>query len=126
MIFAGLQHEKVISQWNRNICFWHTWQFLLFLCVNHYREESIALSILRLIELEKAVVEGAGAVGLAAIMQESLPELAGKTSVFLWIDYITAKFYSAWNFYVDLIKLKLSFFNLLSIKYELYQVSSMQ
>ena len=38
----------------------------------------MALSILRLIEQEKAVVEGAGAIGLAAIMQNLFPELLGK------------------------------------------------
>jgi threonine dehydratase len=42
------------------------------------REEYIALSILRLIEQEKAVVEGAGACGLAAIIQGMVPELEGK------------------------------------------------
>lgn len=44
----------------------------------NFREESIALSILRLVELEKAVVEGAGAVGLAAVIENLLPELKGK------------------------------------------------
>ncbi|KAL3869379.1 hypothetical protein ACJMK2_042064 [Sinanodonta woodiana] len=45
------------------------------------KEESIALSILRLIELEKAVVEGAGATGLAAVLEGLLPELEGKKVV---------------------------------------------
>jgi len=44
-------------------------------------EEYIAISILRLIELEKAVVEGAGACGFAAILQGLLPELTGKKVV---------------------------------------------
>ncbi|CAJ0945685.1 unnamed protein product, partial [Mesorhabditis belari] len=44
-------------------------------------EESIALAILRLIEMEKAVVEGAGAVGLAAIISNKLPQLKGKKVV---------------------------------------------
>uniref|UniRef100_A0A1I7XNH2 Serine racemase n=1 Tax=Heterorhabditis bacteriophora TaxID=37862 RepID=A0A1I7XNH2_HETBA len=44
-------------------------------------EECIALSILRLIELEKAVVEGGGAVGLAAIISGKLLELQGKRVV---------------------------------------------
>ncbi|PAA63123.1 hypothetical protein BOX15_Mlig031416g2 [Macrostomum lignano] len=44
-------------------------------------EEFIALAILRLLELEKVVVEGAGAAGLAAILQGLLPELQGKTVV---------------------------------------------
>ena len=35
-------------------------------------------SHVRLIELEKAVVEGAGATGLAAVMAGMLPELRGK------------------------------------------------
>jgi threonine dehydratase len=41
-------------------------------------EAWIAIAILRLIEHEKAVVEGAGAVGLAAILAGLLPELKGK------------------------------------------------
>ncbi|EYC10004.1 hypothetical protein Y032_0058g2936 [Ancylostoma ceylanicum] len=44
-------------------------------------EESTALSILRLIEMEKAVVEGGGAVGLAAMITGKLPELRGKKVV---------------------------------------------
>jgi len=44
-------------------------------------EESIALGILRLIELEKSVVEGAGAVGLAAILSGKLDYLKGKRVV---------------------------------------------
>ena len=41
-------------------------------------EAWISIAILRLIELEKAVVEGAGATGLAAVMAGLLPELKGK------------------------------------------------
>ncbi|XP_022105448.1 uncharacterized protein LOC110987217 [Acanthaster planci] len=41
-------------------------------------EDLIALAILRLIEMEKAVVEGAGAAGVAAILGDKLPELKGK------------------------------------------------
>lgn len=41
-------------------------------------EESIALAILRLLEMEKAVVEGGGAVGLAALISGALPHLKGK------------------------------------------------
>ncbi|XP_077865591.1 L-threonine ammonia-lyase-like [Saccoglossus kowalevskii] len=44
-------------------------------------EDLIALAILRLIELEKAVVEGAGATGLAAVLGDRLPELKGKKVV---------------------------------------------
>ena len=44
-------------------------------------EEYIAIAILRLLELEKAVVEGAGACGLAAILQGCLPELKNKKVV---------------------------------------------
>jgi threonine dehydratase len=44
-------------------------------------EEYIALAILRLIEMEKAVVEGAGAVGLAAVLGNLVPELQGKKVV---------------------------------------------
>jgi threonine dehydratase len=46
-------------------------------------EELIALAILRLIELEKSVVEGAGAAPLAALLSGQLPELKGKTVVLL-------------------------------------------
>ena len=41
-------------------------------------EEWIAIAILRLVEIEKAVVEGAGAAALAAILAGELPELHGK------------------------------------------------
>ena len=41
-------------------------------------EAWISIAILRLIENEKAVVEGAGATGLAAILAGLLPELQGK------------------------------------------------
>jgi threonine dehydratase len=44
-------------------------------------EDEIALAILRIVELEKAIVEGAGATGLAACLAGKLPELAGKTVV---------------------------------------------
>jgi len=44
-------------------------------------EHSIALAILRLLELEKAVVEGAGAAPLAACLAGLVPELKGKTVV---------------------------------------------
>ena len=42
-------------------------------------EEWIAISILRLVEMEKAVVEGGGAAGVAACISGLLPELRGKT-----------------------------------------------
>ena len=45
-------------------------------------EEFIALAILRLVEMEKAVVEGAGATGIAAILAGLLPELEGKKYVY--------------------------------------------
>lgn len=41
-------------------------------------EDWIAVAILRLLETEKAVVEGAGASGLGAILSGVLPELQGK------------------------------------------------
>jgi len=44
-------------------------------------EHGIALAILRLIELEKTVVEGAGAAPLAACLAGLVPELKGKTVV---------------------------------------------
>jgi len=44
-------------------------------------EEMIAIAILRLVEMEKAIVEGAGAAGLAAILAGLLPELKGKRVV---------------------------------------------
>jgi len=48
------------------------------LCIFCNSEEYIALAILRLVELEKSVVEGAGATGLAAVLAGLLPELKGK------------------------------------------------
>ncbi|KAF2900157.1 hypothetical protein ILUMI_06024 [Ignelater luminosus] len=45
------------------------------------KEEWIAIAILRLIEYEKCVVEGAGAVGLAAVLAGHLDELKGKRVV---------------------------------------------
>merc|ERR1712055_944350 len=44
-------------------------------------EAWIAIAILRLIEQEKAVVEGGGAMGLAALLAGMLPELKGKKVV---------------------------------------------
>lgn len=47
------------------------------------REDALALAILRLAELEKAIVEGAGAAPLAALLNGLMPELAGKRVVIL-------------------------------------------
>jgi threonine dehydratase len=44
-------------------------------------ERDIALAVLRLVELEKAVVEGAGATPLAVCLKRLVPELAGKKVV---------------------------------------------
>ena len=44
-------------------------------------EEQLALGVLRLVELEKSVVEGAGAASLAPFLGGMLPELAGTTVV---------------------------------------------
>lgn len=44
-------------------------------------EKSIALAIVRILELEKTLVEGAGATALAPFLQSALPELAGKKVV---------------------------------------------
>ncbi len=46
-------------------------------------EEQIAVSVLRIVELEKGVVEGAAATPLAACLSGQLPELAGKRVVVL-------------------------------------------
>lgn len=46
-------------------------------------EESLALAMLRLAELEKCIIEGAGAAGLAALLGGHLPDLAGKRVVLL-------------------------------------------
>lgn len=46
-------------------------------------EDVLALAILRLMEMEKSVVEGAGAAALAALMSGQCPELAGKRVVLL-------------------------------------------
>jgi threonine dehydratase len=47
------------------------------------QEEALALAMLRLAELEKCIIEGAGAAGLAALLGGQLPELAGKKVVLL-------------------------------------------
>ena len=47
------------------------------------QEEALALAMLRLAELEKCIIEGAGAAGLAALLGGSLPELAGRNVVLL-------------------------------------------
>ena len=47
------------------------------------QEESIALAMLRLAELEKCIIEGAGAAGLAAMLGGHLPDLAGRKVVLL-------------------------------------------
>jgi threonine dehydratase len=46
-------------------------------------EEELSLAVLRLVELEKSVVEGAGAAALAACMAGKLPEVAGRRTVLL-------------------------------------------
>ncbi|MEX0978432.1 MAG: threonine ammonia-lyase, partial [Pirellulales bacterium] len=46
-------------------------------------EEELSLAMLRLVELEKSVVEGAGAAPLAALMSGKLPELAGLRTVMI-------------------------------------------
>ena len=46
-------------------------------------EDLLALAVLRLSELEKTVVEGAGAAPLAALLGDALPELRGKKVVLL-------------------------------------------
>ncbi|HXA09354.1 MAG TPA: pyridoxal-phosphate dependent enzyme, partial [Chthoniobacterales bacterium] len=46
-------------------------------------EEQIALAILRVVELEKSVLEGAAATPLAACLSGQLPELAGRRVVLL-------------------------------------------
>ncbi|MFN2542858.1 MAG: threonine ammonia-lyase [Chthoniobacterales bacterium] len=46
-------------------------------------EEEIAIAILRLVEMEKSVVEGAAATSLAAAMSEKLKQFAGKKCVLL-------------------------------------------
>lgn len=47
------------------------------------QEEAIALAMLRLAELEKCIIEGAGAAGLAAMLGGHLPKLAGRKVVLL-------------------------------------------
>jgi len=44
-------------------------------------EDELSLAMLRLVELEKSVVEGAGAAPLAALMSGKLPQTAGKRTV---------------------------------------------
>jgi threonine dehydratase len=44
-------------------------------------EEALALAMLRLAEMERCIIEGAGAAGLAAMLDGQLPELKGRTVV---------------------------------------------
>ncbi|MFM8379189.1 MAG: threonine ammonia-lyase [Planctomycetia bacterium] len=46
-------------------------------------EDALALAVLRLLELEKTVVEGAGAAALAALLDDACPELRGRKVVLL-------------------------------------------
>jgi threonine dehydratase len=46
-------------------------------------EEHLALAMLRLAELEKCIIEGAGAAGLAALLSGALPDLKGRRVVLL-------------------------------------------
>lgn len=46
-------------------------------------EAELAIAVVRLMELEKSVVEGAGAASLAAVLSGKLPELKGKKVVLL-------------------------------------------
>ena len=62
--------------------FWFNWGFSLsepyvdkMVLVS---EDLIERSIVKLFEVDKSVIEGAGAVGLAAVMSGKLPELLGK------------------------------------------------
>lgn len=50
--------------------------FLTSACI--YSENYIGIAVLRLMEHERAIVEGAGAAGLAALLAGLLPELKGK------------------------------------------------
>nr|CAI5868020.1 unnamed protein product [Callosobruchus analis] len=61
---------------------WETSKHLIDKMVT-VKEEWIAVAILRLIENEKCVVEGAGACGLAAILAGQLDEFKGKRVVLL-------------------------------------------
>jgi threonine dehydratase len=47
------------------------------------QEEALALAMLRLAEQEKCIIEGAGASGLAALLDGQLPDLAGRKVVLL-------------------------------------------
>jgi threonine dehydratase len=46
-------------------------------------EEHLALAMLRLAEMEKCIIEGAGAAGLAALLGGGLPDLQGRRVVLL-------------------------------------------
>lgn len=52
------------------------------------KEKWIAIAILKLVESEKCVVEGAGATGLAAILAGQLDELKGKR----WVSFVHSRF----------------------------------
>lgn len=54
-------------------------------------EKYISIAILRLLEGEKSVVEGAGAIGLAALLSGLLPEVVGKKWADIHYDVIVDK-----------------------------------
>ena len=65
------------SQETSSCCSRYKFQFACFL-FSFLSEDFIALAILRLIEEEKAVVEGAGVTAFAAVLAGMLPELQDK------------------------------------------------
>ena len=46
------------------------------------QEEWVAIAILRCLEMEKAIVEGGGASGVAAVLAGLCPELKGKKYIY--------------------------------------------
>ena len=54
-----------------------------------FREDHVALAVLRLLEYEKVILEASGAVGLAALIGGYLPELKGKRYKIKYYVFVT-------------------------------------
>ena len=72
------------------------------------QEEWVAIAILRCLEMEKAIVEGGGASGVAAVLAGLCPELKGKkyTNEFFREIIFTKKLYIPQHIFLKLILFK--------------------
>ena len=74
-LISNVKNETIPIKEHLQIIIYFIWSYPLFISLS---EDDIALAILRLVEVEKAVLEGAGATGLAACLSGKLNHLKGK------------------------------------------------